>query len=95
MANLKASKKDIIRSAKRRLRNSDVRSGAKTWVRKARTTIRSGDASAGQVVRAANRLLDKAAAKGIIHKRQAARRKSRLARQLARQVARQGSGPAQ
>ena len=87
MANLKASKKDILRSRKNHQRNLDVRSRAKTWIGKARVAIRSSDASAaGQLVQHASRLLDKAAAKGIIHKRQAARRKSRLARQLAKQL---------
>lgn len=85
MANIKSSKKDVIRSRKRRLRNLDSRSGVKTWVRKARVELRaSNPAAATPLVRTASRLLDKAAAKGIIHKRQAARRKSRLARQLAK-----------
>ena len=85
MPNIKSSKKDVIRSRQRRLRNLNVRSQVKTWIRKARVELRSGEAvAAGEWVRTASRLLDKGAAKGIIHRRQAARRKSRLARQLAR-----------
>ena len=85
MPNLKASKKDVVRSRKLRLRNSDVRSQAKTSIRKARVAVRSGDVVVGtELVREACRLLDKAATKGIVHPRQAARRKSRIARQLAK-----------
>lgn len=82
MANLKSSKKDIVRSRKRRVRNLNTRSRLKTAVGKARTAIAAGDPIvAAEMARQANRLLDKAASKGIIHKRQADRRKSRLARQ--------------
>jgi small subunit ribosomal protein S20 len=86
LANIKSSKKDIIRSRSRRTRNMDWQSRLKTEVRKARAAIGAGaDASAG-LTRSACRSLDKAAAKGIIHKRQAARRKSRLARRFAKAV---------
>jgi len=81
LANLKSSKKDIVRSRKRRVRNLDVRSRLKTAVGKARTAIAAGDPIvAAEMARQAGRLLDKASSKGIIHKRQADRRKSRLAR---------------
>lgn len=81
MANLKSSKKDIVRSRKRRARNLNTRSRLKTAVGKARTAITAGDPIvAAEMARQASRLLDKAASKGIIHKRQAGRRKSRLAR---------------
>lgn len=85
MANLKSSKKDILSSRKRRLRNLAWRSRAKTAIRKARAALAASDATLAQgLSRQAARLLDKAAAKGIIHKRQAARRKSRLMRRLAK-----------
>ena len=85
MANIKSSKKDIIRSRKRRIRNAAWRSRCKTLVGKARTAISAGDpVVASEMTRQACRVLDKAAAKGTIHKRQAARRKSRIARRLAR-----------
>ena len=88
MANLKASKKDIVRSRRRRVRNSSWRSRLKTVSRAARTAGASGDAAVpSQLTRQACRLLDKAATKGVIHRRQAARRKSRLARRLARKAA--------
>ena len=85
MANIKSSKKDIVRSRKRRLRNITWRSRCKTLTRKARTAIAAGDpVVASEMTRQACRQLDKAAAKGPIHKRQAARRKSRLARRMAK-----------
>lgn len=88
MPNIKSSKKDVIRSRKLRLRNLNVRSRVKTVIRTARVTIDGHDAAAAtESVKTASRLLDKAAAKGIIHKRQAARRKSRLARRLAQKPA--------
>ncbi len=85
MANIKSSKKDIVRSRKRRLRNMAWKSRCKTLVRKARTAISSGDPTvSAELSRQACRQLDKAASRSVIHPRQAARRKSRLARRLAR-----------
>jgi small subunit ribosomal protein S20 len=85
LANIKSSKKDIVRSRRLRVRNSSWTSACKTVVRKARTAIGSRDATvATELTRQAARKLDKAAAKGVIHPRQAARRKSRLARHLAK-----------
>jgi len=84
LANIKSSKKDIVRSRKRRVRNLSWRSRVKTAVRKARMAGAAGEPAAADLTRAACRLLDKAASKGTIHKRQAARRKSRLARRLAK-----------
>ncbi len=85
MANLKSSKKDIVRSRQRRLRNSGWKSRIKTEIRKARTAIGTGTGEATvDQVRLATRLLDKAVTKGVIHKRQAARRKSRLTSRLAK-----------
>jgi small subunit ribosomal protein S20 len=63
------------------LRNLNTTSRAKTTIGKARTAIAAGDpVVASELTREASQLLDKAASKGIIHKRQAQRRKSRLAR---------------
>ncbi len=80
MANLKSSKKDIRRIAKRRAENLSVRTALKTYVKKAKLAAESGDAEKiAEATRNATRYLDKAAQRGIIHKNQAARRKSRLA----------------
>ena len=77
MANIKSQKKRIITAEKARQRNKAVRSELKTAVKHVRAAVEANDAEAAQL--AANkpsRLLDKAATKGIIHKNQAAQRKS-------------------
>jgi small subunit ribosomal protein S20 len=80
MANLKSSKKDIKRSARKRETNQSVRTGLKTQVKKVRQAITDGDKSkVNESVEAAQKALDKAAQRGIIHRRQADRRKSRIA----------------
>jgi small subunit ribosomal protein S20 len=82
VANLKASKKAILTSRKRRLRNQSVRSAIKTYVKKARVAIDGGSEEATSLIQTTSSLVDKAAKKGIIHKNAANRRKSRLARRL-------------
>ena len=82
MANLKASKKAIITSRKRRLRNQAVRSAIKTYVKKTRSAIDGGAEEGTTLLQTTSSLVDKAAKKGIIHKNAANRRKSRLARRL-------------
>ncbi len=83
MANHKSALKRIRQTAKRREYNRAFRSRARTFVKKARTAIEDGNAtSAAEAARLAIQDLDKAASKGIIHKRNAARRKSRLMKQL-------------
>lgn len=81
MPNIRSAKKDLRRSAKRRLRNQSTKSMLKTLVKKARAAAGTDDAT--EALRIACKMLDKAAERGIIHKNQAARRKSRLARALA------------
>lgn len=77
MANIKSQKKRIITAEKARVRNRAVRSELKTSVKKVRVAVANGDAELAQAeANKAGRLLDKAAAKGIIHKNQAAQRKS-------------------
>ena len=77
MANIKSQKKRIITAEKARQRNKAVRSELKTAVKGVRSAVEAGDAEAAQAAaNKATRLLDKAASKGIIHKNQAARRKS-------------------
>ncbi|MEX0990675.1 MAG: 30S ribosomal protein S20 [Actinomycetota bacterium] len=85
MANIKSQIKRNRQNERRRARNKDVRTALKTDAKKARTTAEGGDVeAAASQVRAASRSLDKAASKGILHKRTVARRKSRLARSVAR-----------
>ena len=77
MANIKSQKKRILTAEKARQRNKAVRSELKTYIKKVRAAVEAGDAEAAQAAaNAAARKLDKAASKGVIHKNQAAERKS-------------------
>ena len=78
MANIKSQLKRNRTNERQRRRNLAVRSELKTRVKNAREAIASGSDDAHDSVRFAQKRLDKAAAKGRIHKRQAARRTSRL-----------------
>lgn len=83
MANIKSAIKRNKQNEKRRLRNRVFRGNARTQVKKARMAIEVGaKADAKAAVEEAIRSLDKAASKGVIHKNNAARRKSRLMKQL-------------
>jgi small subunit ribosomal protein S20 len=83
VANIKSQKKRNLQNERRRVHNKSVRSALKTEIKKARAAALEGDSEAEAQARAAGRDLDKAAERGVIHKRTAARRKSRLARELA------------
>ena len=79
MANIKSQIKRNKQNQKRHERNKAVKSGLKTAVRKFREAAEAGDKEkAAELGRAANRQLDKAASKGVIHKNQAANRKSAI-----------------
>lgn len=83
MANVKSAIKSIRQDARKTARNRPVRSSLKTYVKSAVSSIALGDEETSQeAVRTAISKLDKAAGKGIIHKNQAARRKSRLVKKL-------------
>ncbi len=85
MANTKSALKRLRSSERRRLHNRVFRGRARTAVKKARQLMETGQIEeAREAVQAASRSLDKAAAKGIIHKNNASRRKSRLMQQLSR-----------
>lgn len=77
MANIKSQKKRILTAEKARQRNKAVRSELKTAIKAVRTAVKAGQLEDAQVAaNKASRLLDKAASKGIVHKNQAAQRKS-------------------
>ena len=83
MANTKSAIKRLRSAERRRLHNRVYRGQARTAVKKARSLMAAGNLEeAREAVQAASRALDKAAAKGIIHKNNASRRKSRLMQQL-------------
>ena len=78
MANIKSQIKRNKQNLVRRERNKAVRSELKSRARAAVTAAETGADDADERLRAAIKRIDKAASKGVIHKNQAARRKSRL-----------------
>ncbi|HEY7064024.1 MAG TPA: 30S ribosomal protein S20 [Chloroflexota bacterium] len=84
MPNTKSAIKMMRVAERRRVRNKAVRSSVRTFVRKAEQAIGEGGEATAEALRAAVRALDKAATKGIIHRNNAARRKSRLMKKVHR-----------
>lgn len=84
MANIKSQIKRNLTNKKATERNKAVKSELKTAVRGVHKAIAAGDAAAaGTALALAAKKLDKAASKGVIHKNQAANRKSAIAKQVA------------
>ena len=84
MANIKSQIKRNRQTLKRQARNKSVRSELRTRTKRAVTAIESGAEDSEEALRLAIKRIDKAAAKGVIHKNQAANRKSRLMTRAAR-----------
>ncbi|SNR58828.1 small subunit ribosomal protein S20 [Haloechinothrix alba] len=83
MANIKSQMKRIRTNEEARQRNQAVKSSVKTAIRKFREAAKAGDKDrAIELQRAAAQKLDKAASKGVIHKNQAANKKSAMARHV-------------
>ena len=87
MANIQSQIKRNRQNEKRRLRNKAVRSELRTRAKSAVSAFETGAENSAEALRLALKRIDKAAAKGIIHPNQAARRKSRLVRHFADFVA--------
>jgi small subunit ribosomal protein S20 len=83
MANIKSQIKRNRQTEVQRARNKSTRSSLKTRIKSYLETAESGDAAASaEAYKDISRALDQAASKGVIHKNQAANKKSRLARKL-------------
>ena len=83
MANIKSQQKRNLTNERRRLRNKSVKSSLHTAVRGFREAVAAGEKDkAAELLVSTSRKLDKAASKGVIHKNQAANRKSGLAATL-------------
>ncbi len=83
MANIRSQIKRNRQNERRRLRNKSVRSELRTRTKAAVAAADGGAEDRVEALRVAVRRIDKAAAKGVIHKNQAANRKSRLMRRVA------------
>jgi small subunit ribosomal protein S20 len=87
MANIKSQIKRNRQNAVRHERNKAAKSALKTQIKRVHLAVGEGDADAAATQqRETARALDKAASKGILHKRTAARRKSRLAKVVNREA---------
>lgn len=84
MPNIKSAKKRVKVSEKKNLRNRMVKSGVHTSVKKFEAALKNDAANAGVQLGATASAIDKAVAKGVMHKNTANRKKARLARQLAK-----------
>lgn len=84
MANIKSQIKRIGTNAKATERNKAVKSEVKTAIRAVREATTGGDKAAAETaLRVAGRKIDKAVSKGVLHKNQAANRKSAIAKKVA------------
>jgi small subunit ribosomal protein S20 len=85
VANIKQQIKRIRKNEEARQRNKAVKSRIKTAIRRYREAVEAGDSEQATTrQREAARLLDKAVSKGVIHKNQAANKKSRMAHRAER-----------
>ncbi len=82
MPNIKSAKKRVLVSKANAERNKAYRSALKTAIKKADAAIDANASDAGETVKAAVKKIDQAAVKGIIHKNNAARKKSQLVNKL-------------
>jgi small subunit ribosomal protein S20 len=84
VANIKSQLKRIKTNALATERNKAVKSELRTWIRKFQTAAKSGDATAAaDALKVASTKLDKAVSKGVIHKNNAANKKSSMAKKVA------------
>ena len=84
MANIRSQIKRNRQTIKHQARNKAVRSELRTRTKRAQSSIAAGADDSAEELRLALKRIDKAASKGVIHKNQAANRKSRLMRRAAK-----------
>jgi len=84
LPNIKSAKKRVLVNAKKNLHNRMVKSSVKTTLKKFDAAVESDAQQANVLLSASFSALDKAAAKGVIHKNAASRKKARLAKRLAK-----------
>ena len=82
MPNIKSAKKRVLVNATKAARNKATNSALKTAIKKANAAIDANDAAKAEAVKVAVKKLDQAAAKGLLHKNNAAHKKSQLVNKL-------------
>jgi len=82
MPNIKSAIKRVKTISTRTLRNAAAKSALRTAVKKFEVAVAANDANSADLLKQANRALDKAVTKGLVHKNTAARKKSRLTKKF-------------
>jgi len=83
LANIKSAKKRAVQSEKRRKHNASRRSMMRTYIKKVYAAIAAGDKESAQVAyKDMQEIVDRQAARGLIHKNKAARHKANLVKQI-------------
>ncbi len=82
MPNIKSAKKRVVVNATKAARNKAANSALKTAIKKANAAIEANDAAKAEAVKVAVKKIDQAAAKGLLHKNNAAHKKSQLVNKL-------------
>ena len=82
MPNIKSAKKRVVVNATKAARNKATNSALKTAIKKANAAIEANDAAKAEAVKVAVKKIDQAAAKGLLHKNNAAHKKSQLVNKL-------------
>ena len=82
MPNIKSAKKRVLVNATKAAKNKATNSALKTAIKKANAAIEAGDANKAEAVKVAVKKLDQAAGKGLLHKNNAAHKKSQLVNKL-------------
>ena len=82
MANIKSAQKRIRVAAKKQARNRHIKSGTKTAIKKVGAAVNAGDSDSKEFLIQAIRTIDKACSKGVFHKNNASRKKSKLTRMV-------------
>lgn len=82
MPNIKSAKKRVKVIAVKTMHNKAVKSNLRTVIKKANLSVEAADTNSADAIRLAIKKIDQAAAKGILHKNTAARKKSQLASKL-------------
>ena len=82
MANIKSAKKRVLVNATKQARNKSANSALKTALKKANVAIETNAADKDELVKLAVKKIDQACAKGLLHKNNAARKKSALVTKL-------------
>ena len=82
MPNIKSAKKRVLVNQTKAAKNKATNSALKTAIKKANAAIDANDANKADVVKVADKKIDQAAAKGLLHKNNAAHKKSALVTKL-------------